>query len=252
MHRLFARLSMIMGIGGALTFSLMFFVDFAQQSTWAASEQQDSLRLARDAIGLSACAGLGFLAVLYGAKVLLLGRAGRSILNERSVPTGATEPMGGSERVADTEPLQIVRIPHVSSGSETVLLIEDHEELRALIADGLRSRGYNVLSAEDTLEALRIGNQYVGPIHVLLTDLVMPGMSGHDMAELVTQIRPQMRVLYMAENASDLRGALFGDEVAFLGTPVAIERLARRLRRVLDDDDREQRLPPGSGDRRTA
>jgi CheY-like chemotaxis protein len=83
-------------------------------------------------------------------------------------------------------------------GTETVLLVEDEDTLRALLGEVLESLGYRVLDAGLGAEALRIAREHRGPIHVLLTDLVMPQMTGRELADRLSCLRPELKVLFMS------------------------------------------------------
>jgi CheY-like chemotaxis protein len=121
-------------------------------------------------------------------------------------------------------------------GSETILLVEDEEILRALVHELLESSGYRVLVAADPAAALQAAEQYPDQIHLLLTDVVMPGMNGRELAQRLKERRPDVRVLYMSgytEDAIAHRGVL--EQGAFLiSKPFSQEVLARRLREALD------------------
>ena len=121
-------------------------------------------------------------------------------------------------------------------GTETVLLVEDEEAVRQLAAKLLRKAGYTVLVAADGRAALALAEQHMGPVHLLLTDVVMPGMSGPELAVQLTDRRPGARVLYMSGYPGDAaaqRGAL-APGIAFLQKPFLPEALVRRIREVLD------------------
>jgi PAS domain S-box-containing protein len=117
-----------------------------------------------------------------------------------------------------------------TGGEETILLVEDEEDVRALAAEILRRQGYRVLTAPAGEAALRLAVSHGDPIHLLLTDVVMPGMNGPDLAALVTMMRPATRVLYMSGYAEETAGL----EGALLRKPFGPDALARRVRRVLD------------------
>jgi two-component system, cell cycle sensor histidine kinase and response regulator CckA len=126
--------------------------------------------------------------------------------------------------------------PERSRGSETVLVVEDEEAVRSLSRRALEASGYTVLAAADGPDALRLVERYGGPIHLVLTDVVMPGMTGREMAERLTQRRPGLRVLYMSGYPGDAivhRGAL-EPGTAFLQKPFMPEDLTRKVREVLD------------------
>jgi CheY-like chemotaxis protein len=120
-------------------------------------------------------------------------------------------------------------------GSETVLLVEDDDHVRALVASMLKKHGYTVLVASQGDQALQIAGRHTGPIHLLLTDVVMPGMSGRALSEKLTAARPNTRVLYMSGYSDD---AVLGHGVRSAGThfiqkPFAIETLAQKVRQTL-------------------
>ena len=89
-------------------------------------------------------------------------------------------------------------LPASLHGTETLLLVEDETSLRKLSRHLLEARGYNVLEAESGTEALAISREHKGPIHLLFTDVVMPGMSGRTLADQLILDRPETRVLYMS------------------------------------------------------
>jgi signal transduction histidine kinase/DNA-binding response OmpR family regulator len=126
----------------------------------------------------------------------------------------------------------------VSGGSETVLLAEDEEFVRNFVRDVLQKYGYTVLEAQHGSEALRIGLQHSGPIHLLLTDVVMPRMSGQQLAKQMATLHPKVKVLYMSgytESAIVHHGVL-DSHAAFVQKPFTGEALARRVRDILDTD----------------
>src|SRR5262249_52494177 len=83
-------------------------------------------------------------------------------------------------------------------GTETVLVVEDQADVRRLTTKVLETRGYAVLSAGEGAEALRVSQRHAGPIHLLATDVIMPGMNGREVALLLSAARPEMRVLYLS------------------------------------------------------
>jgi two-component system, cell cycle sensor histidine kinase and response regulator CckA len=124
----------------------------------------------------------------------------------------------------------------VIRGSETVLLVEDEEMLRSIVCDVLELHGYTVLAAPTAAAALRLERIHRGPIHLLLTDVVMPGKNGRELAAELAVARPNMRVLYTSGYMDDdvVRRGVFLDHTAFLPKPFTPEALTAKVREVLD------------------
>lgn len=137
------------------------------------------------------------------------------------------------------EPLEELReeaIREIPRGSETVLVVEDDETVRKLAVRLLRKQGYKVLEASDGGKALILCEQYKDPIHLILTDVVMPGMSGRQLVERLQKIHPESRELYMSgytDNAILHHGVL-EQGIEFVQKPFTLEKLARKVRQVLD------------------
>ncbi|MCI0538450.1 MAG: PAS domain S-box protein, partial [Verrucomicrobiales bacterium] len=121
-----------------------------------------------------------------------------------------------TERPKLTEPAA-----NTKGGLETVLLVEDEEGVRNLLQRVLQHSGYTVLAASNGAEALRLAAKHPGPIHLLLTDLVMPQMSGRELAERFAQIRPNLKCLYMSGYTNDaiIRHGISELDAAFLEKP---------------------------------
>jgi len=140
-------------------------------------------------------------------------------------------------RVQEGLPLESADAPlPPPRGSELVLLVEDEDAVRSLVRGVLRSRGYTVLEAGNAAEAVRISNEFPGAIDILLTDVVMPEVSGRELADQLRQTRPNMRLLYMSGYTEDtivLHGVMTSD-VGFLQKPFTPERLLRKMRETLD------------------
>ncbi len=119
---------------------------------------------------------------------------------------------------------------------ETILVVEDEEEVRKLAARILQIHGYKVLEAPQGGDALLICERHKNPIHLMLTDVVMPGMSGHQLAKRLKSLQPEMKVLYMSgytDNAIVQHGVL-GEGVNYIQKPFTLDALARKVREVLD------------------
>jgi PAS domain S-box-containing protein len=123
-----------------------------------------------------------------------------------------------------------------SGGSETVLVVEDEPMVRSLARRALAERGYRVLEAEDGESALRISRRHAGPIHLLLSDVVMPGMSGADLSERFARVRPETAALFMSGYTAEALGphGVLADGVDFIAKPFTPDALAARVRAALD------------------
>ncbi|HXO84936.1 MAG TPA: PAS domain S-box protein, partial [Gemmatimonadales bacterium] len=124
----------------------------------------------------------------------------------------------------------------VSRGTETILVVEDEPAVLALSQRALETHGYVVLAASDATTALRLVERHGGTIHLLLTDVVMPGMSGRDLADQLSARRPGTRVLYMSGYPGDavVQHGELQPGAAFLQKPFSPDGLARKVRDVLD------------------
>lgn len=122
------------------------------------------------------------------------------------------------------------------TGHETVLLVEDEDQVRGVAEAILRRGGYFVLVARNAGEALLTCEQFTQPIRLLLTDVVMPQMSGVQLARRLTKERPDMRVLCMSgfTDEAALRHGLIDSGLAFVQKPLTPESLLRAVRDVLD------------------
>ncbi len=137
------------------------------------------------------------------------------------------------ERVETVEPGRTP--PRAPQGSETLLLVEDEETVWLALRKVLRSKGYTVLEARHGDEALLVCERYPGPIHLLVTDVVMPRMSGPELADRLTPLRPEMKVLYMSGYMDEaiVHHGMLDSDAAFLQKPFAPEVLAHKVREVL-------------------
>ena len=127
--------------------------------------------------------------------------------------------------------------PKIPKGSETILLVEDEKEVRELAREALRRGGYSVLEASDGEHAVRVAESFAGPIHLLVTDVVMPNLGGAELAARLLEMRPTLKVVYMSgysEFTSAATGGL-GPMTSFLQKPFSLEMLGRKVREVLDE-----------------
>jgi CheY-like chemotaxis protein len=138
----------------------------------------------------------------------------------------------------DSPPLQV--LPG-ASGNETVLLVEEDEVVRRLAGELLRQSGYIVLEARDGAEALRLGRDHPGPVHLLVTDAIMPDLTGVQLFEQLRPLRPAVKVLYVSGHMDgslpDPGGLRPG--TALLRKPFRAHDLVRKVRQLLDTDATE-------------
>lgn len=140
---------------------------------------------------------------------------------------------------------EIVSLSPVSSqpqsaaqpGCETILLVEDNQMVRNLVRVALRNYGYTLLEAEHGYQAISLSAQWEGPIDLLLTDVVMPSMSGRELAERLKALRPDLKVLFMSGYTDDevIKHGLLTAEVEFISKPFSPRVLASRVREMLDN-----------------
>ena len=126
--------------------------------------------------------------------------------------------------------------PHLPQGTETILLVDDDPGIRSLVIATLRPLGYSIVEAGSGKEALQVAANETGPIDLLLTDVIMPGISGLLLAERLAPSRPDMQVVYMSgytDNAVADKGILLPG-IHFINKPLVPTALARRLRAILD------------------
>jgi two-component system, cell cycle sensor histidine kinase and response regulator CckA len=131
----------------------------------------------------------------------------------------------------------LVTSPDLSiRGSETVLIVEDEEAVRALASRILRDRGYTVLEAADGMEALRIAQEFENRIHLVLTDVIMPGVGGRLLVSSLEEVRPGIKSLFISGYTDDaiVHQGILDTGVAFLQKPFSVEGLVRKVREVLN------------------
>lgn len=123
-------------------------------------------------------------------------------------------------------------------GMETILLVDDDESVRALVREGLEQQGYTVLEARFNSEALLIARRHEGPIHLMVADVMMPGINGRELADMLTSSRPHMKVPYISGYPLEIvRAKLRDPDLAnFLQKPFPIEALVNKMRELLRTD----------------
>ncbi len=144
----------------------------------------------------------------------------------------------GQPVVAEIQPAEA----QLARGHETVLLVEDEPTLRELVRQYMQNQGYIVLEATEPAAALRISSSHSGPIHLLLTDVIMPGMNGRELAQRISSFRSEMKVLFMSgytENAIGHNGML-EEGINLLQKPFTLPALKAKLREVLDTPIRQE------------
>jgi nitrogen-specific signal transduction histidine kinase/ActR/RegA family two-component response regulator len=140
---------------------------------------------------------------------------------------------------ADSEEIRTESRPPLEQheGTQTVLLVEDEDQVRRVVMSVLRRNGYTVLEARDPAEALRLTQDHPNPIDLLLTDIVMPQLSGPELARRILLLRPQIRVICMSGYTDEtvLNHGVLEAGMAFLQKPLTPDALLRKLREVLAD-----------------
>jgi CheY-like chemotaxis protein len=174
--------------------------------------------------------GLG-LASVYG----IVHQSGGEVTVESTPGAGSTFTVRLPRILEAPEELPVATKPEARPGSETILLVEDEDVVRELTRRVLERQGYTVLACADGEEAVALAEREDRKIHLLLTDVVMPGLRGYEVARFVAASRPEIKILYMsgyAEEALVGRPALA--ESALIEKPFAVDVLARRVREALE------------------
>jgi PAS domain S-box-containing protein len=134
------------------------------------------------------------------------------------------------------EPVTDAKLIEQAAGKETILIVEDEDDVRDVACMMLQRRGYQVLTASNSKEAEKICRSYTDTIHLLLTDVVLKETGGPELAATLTTIRPEMRVVYMSGYTDDvvLQHGIRNSQVAFLPKPFTTDELTSKVREVLD------------------
>ncbi len=122
-------------------------------------------------------------------------------------------------------------------GTETVLLVEDDEMLLSLVTIMLEESGYTVLAAITTALAQTLAKEHPGPIHLLISDMILPVMNGRELSVRLQLLRPEMKTLFLSGYTADIISGqgVIEDEIHFLQKPFSLEALTAKVREVLDD-----------------
>jgi len=160
-------------------------------------------------------------------------------------------PVVAEDVAPDRDGVEVLEPP--STGAETVLLVEDAARVREVVREILEISGYRILEAPHGAAALEISQRHEGTIHLMVTDVVMPQMSGRELAQRLAPLRPEMRVLYMSGYTDDaiVRHGILEEGTAFLSKPFTPDALAAKVRALLDapapDADRAAPRRPAPG-----
>jgi CheY-like chemotaxis protein len=183
--------------------------------------------------GMGKGTGLG-LATVYG----IVKQCNGGILVETAVGQGSTFKIyfpRADERDAKAGRTAAPTGARSTNAQATILIVEDDAGIRELTSKILSRSGYDVLVADGGEEARRISERYAGEIHLVLSDVVMPGMNGPMVAEMLTGMRPGLKVIFMSGYTDDVivRHGVMENDVPFLQKPFTPERLANKIHEVL-------------------
>jgi two-component system cell cycle sensor histidine kinase/response regulator CckA len=143
----------------------------------------------------------------------------------------------------------VAKAPSIRGGTETVLIVEDDAQIQQLVLEVLAEKGYDVLVSSNGLEALQLLSNRSAPLDLILTDVVMPQMSGRELAERAASIKPNTKVLFMSGYTNDaiVRHGVLDSGTWFIQKPFAADALAARVREVLDGDKLLEKGPAAQG-----
>jgi CheY-like chemotaxis protein len=180
--------------------------------------------------GVGKGTGLG-LSSVYG----IVKQSGGYLLCESEPGRGASFSVYLPRTHHDLSEAELYEANWLLHGSETILIVEDEEALRESMGQFLTGLGYTVLAAGSGQQAMAIANQYGEPIHLMISDVVMPRMSGRELSQTLGRVRPAMKTIFMSGYIDDAieRHGLQMEGVAFLQKPFSLTVLARKLRSLL-------------------
>jgi two-component system, cell cycle sensor histidine kinase and response regulator CckA len=130
-------------------------------------------------------------------------------------------------------------------GSPTILLVEDYRSLRKIVRSALETNGYSVLTAESGSEAIEIVKSYKGPIHLLVTDVIMPEIDGLQLASRTTELRPEIKVLFMSGYTDEMLGqyGVVSSDLLFIKKPFELADFLAKIREGLESTLVESQRP---------
>jgi DNA-binding response OmpR family regulator len=130
-------------------------------------------------------------------------------------------------------------LAELPGGAETILVVDDDNTVRALIRETLKIKGYGVLDAQFNSGALMVSGRHRGPIHLMIADVMMPGVNGRELGRRLETLRPDTKVVYMSGYPKEMLvdEAILEDTAAFLAKPISPDSLLTKIREVLDFDD---------------
>lgn len=125
---------------------------------------------------------------------------------------------------------------NIYRGTETVLLVEDEDQVKEIIRNVLIGYGYNVIDSSGGDEAFEKAENYKGQIHILITDIMMPDINGKELAEKIIAIRPELKVLFMSgyTDSSIVQNGVLESGISFINKPFDIPDFLKKLREILD------------------
>jgi two-component system cell cycle sensor histidine kinase/response regulator CckA len=188
--------------------------------------------------------GLG-LATVYG----IVKQSGGYIFADSELHQGATFNVYLPHVELPVE--EVSSLPATTAGSptepETLLVVEDERSFRDLLRDGLQSRGYQVLLASNGVDALQVAERHNGPIHLLITDVIMPQMSGPELTRSLIDVRGNIDVLYMSGYADDKLGNITGSngELTWIQKPFYLDDLLQKIKEILPRKNTPSIQAPG-------